>query len=331
MSKVYSLDEYFDEKELRTLSGGKFNTFEEAYNYFAEGDDENITREYSSFLSTFLKDKKLNHLKRGDVICVWVDRYRNDTCVIVSKHDGSNPTEIVELSTYPDDYGTVPQSFPLGEFPLDYFYRSICHNRFIYLPIEKNTISSILFKKIDLHVTHSQFNSSKILSFGYARGKFLTNVKLSSGENLEITLIFEYEEKGIRDGDISFIPSTKEREVSKITKRDNIRTYIRGSRPEKKWKSDVSTMIKYFPVFKDYLSGVYISKIYNSKKVESMPITIPLEKVTLVKEIDEIISAISFVKNKFIITMLREIVLSNLLFKYKSLYKEKLPLPKRKY
>jgi len=75
-----------------------------------------------------IRDNKVD-LIYGDVVRHEFMTYRNDGVYIYNSY------QLTELAYDPDDYGTVPRTFPvITEFPIMYWSDAIAHGRFVFVP-----------------------------------------------------------------------------------------------------------------------------------------------------------------------------------------------------
>lgn len=70
---------------------------------------------------------------RGDVVRFGGDTYRNNGKMIW------NGERLIRLDHRVDDYGNAPEEICFPEVPLDFYFNSIAHNKYIYITAEKAT------------------------------------------------------------------------------------------------------------------------------------------------------------------------------------------------
>jgi hypothetical protein len=97
---------------------------------------------------TQIKKMLGNSLRRGDVIATNANGYRN-SCVMGIW----NGTKTVTLSSFPDDYGSVPREFEItddNEFLPDHWHEVIDHNNYVWFSadIRKRIVDAIMLRKV---------------------------------------------------------------------------------------------------------------------------------------------------------------------------------------
>jgi hypothetical protein len=115
--QVFYLEDHLSKSDIESLRDAKFNDFERIQTY---------------------SEKYFENIKRGDLVILERDRYRNDNVYI---HDGN---KLIDLSNHPDQYGNIPECFSvINEFPITYWGENIDHNTLVPFN-HKHFISEIL-------------------------------------------------------------------------------------------------------------------------------------------------------------------------------------------
>lgn len=104
--------------------------------YFdGEYDIWDFTAEYELMTDDYnkmIKDR-FPKILRGDVVRFGGDSYRNNGKMIW------NGERLIHLGRRADDYGNAPEEICFPEVPLDFYFNSIAHNKYIYITAEKAT------------------------------------------------------------------------------------------------------------------------------------------------------------------------------------------------
>lgn len=98
----------------------------------------------------------LDMIKRGDIVQFDLITYRNDLKLI---WDG---TKLIDLEYDIDEYGHVPRQFNMGEFPVNYWDKTISHN-YIRWPTEN--IANQIQKNFTINNDHPEYGCPWYSSF----------------------------------------------------------------------------------------------------------------------------------------------------------------------
>ncbi len=131
------------------------NTFSYPANYNCHDD-----KKYAKDITTYIKKCQnngimdINMLRRGDVIRMTRDVYRNDATYI---WDGE---KALEMNSKIDEYGTIPTCFNvLTEFPITFWDKIRAHNNIV--PFDYNVMNDTLDQKILLSNQYSHAGNNK--------------------------------------------------------------------------------------------------------------------------------------------------------------------------
>jgi hypothetical protein len=108
--------------------------------------------------SLYLKHVK-DEVKRGDIMRVAKDLYRDETTMI---YDGK---KFIDLAYGPDDYGSIPPQFLIGDpFPVDHFRDILTHNDYVPFNhnIHKNEIMNNLVAHDIFWTSHVDVNGERV-------------------------------------------------------------------------------------------------------------------------------------------------------------------------
>jgi len=91
-----------------------------------------------SMINVWFNEHALKKLpKRGDFVQLVWEKYRNDGLYIVD-HDEYEQLYVRALHFDVDDYGALPRTFKVGDFPPRYFEDMMRHNSYIWVPSSCN-------------------------------------------------------------------------------------------------------------------------------------------------------------------------------------------------
>lgn len=131
-SRVFPVGEILSDAEVKIASKGRVSNLRDA-SIISSG-THCLDMAQNLFNACQNKLKKLQHqtMIRGDVFLIAKCkdyRYRNDSCFMVKDEN-----TIEELHNKPDDYGTLPLTYTLNEFHIEYFLEAVHHNSYVVLP-----------------------------------------------------------------------------------------------------------------------------------------------------------------------------------------------------
>ncbi len=114
------------------LTRHKSRIFESEY-FDSDFDIWDFTANYELLINEYNKFiiEKFPKILRGDVVRFGGDTYRNSGKMIW------NGERLISLGQDGDDYGNAPEEICFPEVPLDFYFNSIDHNKYIYITEEK--------------------------------------------------------------------------------------------------------------------------------------------------------------------------------------------------
>jgi hypothetical protein len=163
--------------------------------YAGKGVEEFIENYFLKIETDYLQ-RRDDNFKYGDVIRHEFFGYRNEGVYLYNGH------QAVELAWEPDEYGSVPESFPaITQFPPQYFSDSIEHNSFIWLPkgvcynvvYENYLMGSGLFPEVE-EIADQPDHGYEVEIFDNVKYAVLTvNNQCDNKQPIYVVIVYTYE------------------------------------------------------------------------------------------------------------------------------------------